>query len=101
MRYLVVLILLAGCVSPEERARRQELRIAQLQGQCRAYGFGYNTPEMAQCIMQLDAQARQNQAAATAAALSTSQELIQSSGPRPIPQQGITCTQQGVFTNCR
>ena len=73
MRYLLVL-LLSGCgmlkpVSPEDLARNRRLveendarakaaydgrRFKSMEEQCSGYGFRPGTPDMANCIMQLD-----------------------------------------------
>ncbi|WP_420961892.1 hypothetical protein [Brucella sp. IR073] len=55
--FLVVLSVVSGCVSPEERAmRREQRRLEQLQQdrmQCASYGFRTNTPDFANCMMNM------------------------------------------------
>lgn len=46
MRYLVLCVLLAGCMSPEQREQ-------QVINQCQHLGFQYNTPEFSQCRLQI------------------------------------------------
>ena len=83
------LLLLAGCVSPEQIAQRQELPQqerplepayrAQLISSCESIGYERNTYPWRQCIMQLQTQ-NQQQATALGAA------LLQGSEKQPRPQ---------------
>jgi hypothetical protein len=65
MRYIVFALVLAGCATQEDIAARQRLqaqqeeagRIAYFQrivAQCRQYGFADESPDMKNCIMQVD-----------------------------------------------
>lgn len=45
MRYLI-LLLLAGCVSPEQIAQREI-------NECQSMGFQYGTPSFSQCLLQI------------------------------------------------
>lgn len=60
MRYVLVLLLLAGCVklTPAERAERN---VAKFGPACEIYGFTKGTPEFGNCIIQL----RSNEIAAS------------------------------------
>ena len=71
MRYLFVLLVLAGCVTPEQMAAQreqeaqmhraaQEVYKAKVYGQCRSYGFQEGTDGFRKCLMQVD-QANQAQ----------------------------------------
>jgi hypothetical protein len=71
---LVLPVTLAGCATPEDRARqaRQEAQAARvaaeqrraaLEAQCRGYGFEARSQGMSNCLMQLD-QAQQRAMAA-------------------------------------
>jgi hypothetical protein len=65
--YLAVLLALAGCATPEQRANDQRQRQAAyadaLTQKCVAYGFKQGEPAMANCRMQLDMAVRQQAAA--------------------------------------
>ena len=66
MRYLFVLMLLAGCATQEQRAEEQRARAAQhrvaVEDQCFRYGFKPNTKEWPNCLMQVDMAFRQQDA---------------------------------------
>lgn len=51
MRYLLVLVLLAGCTSQEEQNRRYT---AAVHNRCEGYGFKQGTKEFSNCVMQVD-----------------------------------------------
>lgn len=53
MRYLCVLVLLVGCATPEQRAAREALYIAELEKRCVKIGFKPESPEMAHCKLSL------------------------------------------------
>lgn len=55
MRY-ILLLLLAGCVSAEERNQRYAEAIYN---QCEAYGFKKGTADFSKCVMQTDLANRQ------------------------------------------
>jgi hypothetical protein len=96
MRYLIVLLIaLSACTTPEQLAREQEAYASALRSRCAAYGFQYNTPQMAQCVMQLDATNRQAQNANSAAAIQQGAALMQSSQPRPASAPPIDCVPNG------
>lgn len=67
MRYLVVLVVLAGCTTQAERQQRdyeaEQARARaytqQVDGQCRSYGFKDGTPEFRDCVMRVDTANRQ------------------------------------------
>lgn len=67
MRYLIVLMLLAGCVSAEEKQRReyeeQQARAAeyraQVHRQCAGYGYTEGTDDFRKCVVQVDMANRQ------------------------------------------
>ena len=72
MRALIVLsmVLLGGCISVEERERRQQLAAEHEQAQrqayrqrindrCASYGFRPGTPDFSNCVMQIDQGNRQ------------------------------------------
>jgi deoxyribodipyrimidine photolyase len=65
MRYLKItsllsIVLLAGCLSPQQRAElNQEFRqryVNELSSRCSQYGFRYGTNEFAQCMQRAEAQ---------------------------------------------
>lgn len=62
MRYLIVL-LLAACATDEDRRVRQEEYINSLAARCSAYGMPPRSPQMQQCMMQLDLNRANNDAA--------------------------------------
>ena len=53
MRYMLILVLLAGCAH-----ERQERRMAQYHARCSAYGFTPGTGDFAVCMQNLDMQNR-------------------------------------------
>lgn len=111
MRYLFVVLMLAGCATPEQRAREQQQRNYQysqaLQSRCDGYGFKRGEPAFANCLQQLDMAIRQqravreaqNDAAANAMAMQylsgQQQELNRLNRP------GITCWRNGDLLQCR
>jgi hypothetical protein len=58
----VVMVLLAGCATPQEKAAQeaqaqaaqQEAYRQQVFGQCRSYGIAEGTEEFRRCLMQVD-----------------------------------------------
>lgn len=117
MRYaaLVMPLLLAACVSPQERAQREQYErdqyLARLHERCAAFGFAAGTPAMSQCMMQIDQQNRANAGAAAAAILrgrasSPAYQPIQplppmQTNPSPASPRQSTCRQdQSGTLNC-
>lgn len=89
MRIALVLLLLAGCASPEQIAARQAYEAQQqeaartayrerLMASCESIGYTRNTDQWRQCIMQLHAQNQAQQTAYGAA-------LIHGTSSRPLP----------------
>lgn len=107
MRYLFVLLLVGGCMTPQEAARRQALAdqayTAGLQQRCAAYGITQQ-PALGQCMMQIDLQNRQNRAAQDAAATQNALRLLQQSGPTYMPAapppRDTSCVQRGNRIDC-
>ena len=70
MRWLL-LVLLAGCVSPAEQAKRdayeqeqfRAARAARIDRECRQMGFKPDQPDYRQCVLTLYTQARQQDSA--------------------------------------
>lgn len=71
MRYWVVLVpLLAGCVSPAEQARREEYerqqvreyRMRAMEARCYELGFKPGAPDFRQCLLTLESNYRQQDA---------------------------------------
>lgn len=75
---LLLALLLGGCLSPEQRAQQDANRMEGLAIQCQGFGLVRGTPELSQCMMQLD-QAEQDRRAAIGAAIIGSGMLA----PRP------------------
>ena len=80
MRYVLLLLVLAGCASQEQIERRQqqeELRAEQneriylraLTNRCNQFGFQTGTQDHSNCMMRLHQQNRANMGAANAAAI--------------------------------
>lgn len=86
MRYLFVLLFVAGCaIEPDEQvvdsSSGQEAIQQRLIAQCRAYGFTEGTPEFSQCLMQIDMARKQRDSQVDQLLM---QELIQQER-RPLP----------------
>jgi len=84
MRYLLVVLIVAGCATPEERA---EEAIARHAPYCEKLGFEKASDGWRNCIMS-EEQARRGRAASSAAA------------SQPRPRQPVTCTTTGMITTC-
>jgi hypothetical protein len=95
-RYLFVLLVLAGCATPEDAARQRAAYASALRAQCAGYGFKAGTPEMAQCVMRLDQAQRQAEAANSAAAIQQGQALMQSSQPYRTNSPSVECSPSGM-----
>lgn len=98
--YLVVLALIAGCVTPEEQAAKQAQYANALRQRCYAYGFRSGEPGMANCVMQLDLMVQRQRAASDAAAASLGMQLLNNSGPQT-PTPGFNCWRMGNYLQCQ
>jgi hypothetical protein len=109
--YLAVLLVLAGCATPEQRAYDQRQRQAAyanaLTQKCVAYGFKEGEAAMANCRMQLDtavrqqAAARQAQQDATTNAMALGYLGAQQQELDRLNQRGVTCSRSGDSLYCR
>lgn len=82
MRYLILVVLLAGCMTPEYRAERA---IARHGPYCEKLGFQPNTDQWRGCILQADQ-------ASNAAGQAASQSILQN--------RAKTCSTIGGRTTC-
>lgn len=98
MRYLIVLLaVLAGCASVEQRNREREraemakkLYAALLQKKCQEYGFAPNTTAFSNCLMQLDLAVKRS--AARSAEAERREPLWQYPAVRCVPSGGgVVC----------
>lgn len=98
MRFIALsfVVLMAGCATQEEIQARQQAYVNALKSRCEAYGFKEGDPSFANCMMQLDAQVRNAQAANNAALMGYSQSLMQMGQPRTLGGQGFTCMPNGI-----
>lgn len=53
MKYMMVLILLAGCASPEQRAARESAYISALEARCEKLGFARDTDAITKCKLDM------------------------------------------------
>lgn len=103
MRALLLVLLLTGCATAEERAyqQRQERRnyIYALQDRCIAYGITEKDPRFPECMMQLDLQVRQEKAnrdaQQTAVLMGLAGQYNQAAQPRFVGQPMIRCFNAG------
>ena len=110
----VVVLTLASCASPEERAEQAASRRAKLAStltqQCETFGYNQSTPQMSQCMqqmftqdVQLSAMQQQQAVNGLAAGLRNAGAALQSIGAQPT--QPTTCMSMpvaggGVQTTC-
>lgn len=85
MRYLLVLVLLAGCATPEQRAAREAKYIAELENRCAKVGFKPDTDAMAQCKLNLMTADRANETARAGVAAQNVSNMQNATKPAPVP----------------
>lgn len=119
---LIAVLVLMGCVSPQERARRTQAQAEELlsaiQAQCRGYGFSQGTDAFAGCV-QSEIRALETRATSRTAAPAppgscfgycgpggSSSGTPAASGYRQgthtyfINGRTVTCTTTGTITDC-
>jgi hypothetical protein len=109
---LVLVVVLAGCASPEQIRQQQEAQQAQylaaLTGHCNSFGFRSGTTEHSQCMQaahqqeqQRIAYERQMRHNNAMQALGAAAIINQQSQPYTLPSNTINCTtyQRGPYGN--
>ncbi len=113
MKIAIVLLvtLIAGCASPERQAARREAEEQAQRNQqqnyrnwlgstCAGYGIKYESPQMAQCMMQVDQNEQARRAAIGAAILGNQPKPYQATPYQvPLPVQ-TNCIRNGIYTSC-
>lgn len=100
MRFSVLVLLLVGCATPEDRGAEQAQYLQALQQRCYAYGFKPGERATANCVMQLDTVVQQQRAANNTATMGMALQML-GSGAAQSPQPGFSCWRMGDYLQCR
>lgn len=109
LRWLLIVVALAGCTSAEEKARikqeQYEARLIEHRQKCIEYGFKPETGEYAQCLQRLDeiyAQWDAQRRAAVLSILGSRMRQQRVTVPAlPAPTVNTYCYRAGNSVNCR
>lgn len=101
--FVLIAITLTSCATPEEQALERAQYAQGLRQRCYAYGFKPGEQGTANCVMQLDAMARQQRAADDAATTGMALQMLGSNQPsQPMRATGgFSCWRIGDSLQCR
>lgn len=102
--YLLVLLVLVGCTTPEQRAAQQAQYVSALKQRCYAYGFKADDPALPNCVMRLDMAVRQAKAANDAQSQALAMQYLTAPAQQQTVQPGrpsINCWRDGDNLTCR